>query len=149
MTETELCPLSSFSMLFFVSFFLMTQTTLLYAYRVYRYPVGMTLIQTLFSKILGARPQGTWMGWLVASGSVARIIGEIYGIIFWFTIECANMNLCNLNRSYHHLGRLHTVWNQLDLCCDNRSDDCADGEPFLYQRTHFEPCPARRRGSGD
>lgn len=35
----------------------------------------MTLIQTLFSKILGARPQGTWTGWMVASGSMGRIIG--------------------------------------------------------------------------
>lgn len=24
------------------------------------YPIGVTLIQTIFSKILGARPQGTW-----------------------------------------------------------------------------------------
>jgi hypothetical protein len=24
------------------------------------YPIGVTLIQTLFSKILGSRPQGTW-----------------------------------------------------------------------------------------
>jgi ceroid-lipofuscinosis MFS transporter 7 len=26
------------------------------------YPIGVTLIQTIFSKILGARPQGTWYG---------------------------------------------------------------------------------------
>lgn len=25
------------------------------------YPIGVTLIQTIFSKILGPRPQGTWM----------------------------------------------------------------------------------------
>jgi MFS transporter, ceroid-lipofuscinosis neuronal protein 7 len=36
----------------------------------------MTLIQTLFSKILGARPQGTWTGLMVAAGSMARIIGK-------------------------------------------------------------------------
>jgi MFS transporter, ceroid-lipofuscinosis neuronal protein 7 len=53
----------------------MTHQNLFIFFFSHRYPVGMTLIQTLFSKILGARPQGTWTGWMVASGSMGRIIG--------------------------------------------------------------------------
>jgi len=41
------------------------------------YPVGVTLIQSLFSKILGSRPQGTWMGVMLAAGSMSRIIGPV------------------------------------------------------------------------
>ncbi|KAG5677633.1 hypothetical protein PVAND_007374 [Polypedilum vanderplanki] len=48
-----------------------------YFFGVIGYPVGVTLIQTLFSKILGARPQGTWMGIMLAAGSMSRIVGPI------------------------------------------------------------------------
>jgi hypothetical protein len=41
-----------------------------------RYPIGVTLIQSLFSKILGARPQGTWMGTMLAFSCLPGIIGE-------------------------------------------------------------------------
>lgn len=41
------------------------------------YPIGVTLIQTIFSKVLGARPQGTWMGLFTAGGCVSRILGPI------------------------------------------------------------------------
>ncbi|KAL7050574.1 hypothetical protein ACKWTF_004128 [Chironomus riparius] len=41
------------------------------------YPIGVTLIQSLFSKTLGARPQGTWMGIMLASGSMSRIVGPL------------------------------------------------------------------------
>lgn len=107
-----------------------------------RYPVGMTLIQTLFSKILGARPQGTWMGWMVASGSVARIIGDLLHER-WYDKQ-RNWNVDSSNRSHHHIGRLHKVRNQLDICCDYSRDAGANGEPFLYQKTHSKQCPARR-----
>lgn len=41
------------------------------------YPIGTTLIQTLFSKILGPRPQGTWQGFMTVSGCLSRIFGPI------------------------------------------------------------------------
>lgn len=41
------------------------------------YPIGVTLIQTIFSKILGSRPQGTWMGLFTAGGCVSRILGPV------------------------------------------------------------------------
>ncbi|CRK92704.1 CLUMA_CG006231, isoform A [Clunio marinus] len=58
------------------------------------YPVGVTLIQTLFSKILGSRPQGTWMGIMLAAGSMSRIIGPViivggytkFGTIWTFSV---------------------------------------------------------------
>lgn len=42
------------------------------------YPIGLTLIQTIFSKVLGPRPQGIWQGLLTASGCLSRIFGPIF-----------------------------------------------------------------------
>lgn len=42
------------------------------------YPVGVTLIQTIFSKILGPRPQGVWMGLLTGAGCLSRVLGPIF-----------------------------------------------------------------------
>ncbi|XP_047990206.1 major facilitator superfamily domain-containing protein 8 isoform X2 [Leguminivora glycinivorella] len=39
------------------------------------YPLGVTLIQTIFSKVLGPRPQGLWQGVLTGAGCVARALG--------------------------------------------------------------------------
>lgn len=65
------------------------------------YPIGVTLIQTIFSKILGARPQGTWMGLFTAGGCVSRILGPVavgsiytrYGTTWTFGITMAMMLL--------------------------------------------------------
>ncbi|XP_064637384.1 major facilitator superfamily domain-containing protein 8-like [Lineus longissimus] len=42
------------------------------------YPICFVIANTLFSKILGPRPQGFMMGVLTASGSLARTVGPIY-----------------------------------------------------------------------
>ncbi|CAB3367038.1 Hypothetical predicted protein [Cloeon dipterum] len=41
------------------------------------YPIGVTLLFSIFSKILGSRPQGVWMGLMMGTGSFARAIGSI------------------------------------------------------------------------
>lgn len=41
------------------------------------YPIGVTLIQTIFSKILGTRPQGVWMGIITGAGCFSRIMGPV------------------------------------------------------------------------
>lgn len=41
------------------------------------YPLAQTIIVSMFSKMLGNKPQGTWMGWIGAMGSLGRIIGPI------------------------------------------------------------------------
>jgi ceroid-lipofuscinosis MFS transporter 7 len=41
------------------------------------YPIGLTLIQTIFSKALGPRPQGVWMGLLTNAGCLSRILGPL------------------------------------------------------------------------
>ncbi|KAK3600521.1 hypothetical protein CHS0354_028721 [Potamilus streckersoni] len=33
---------------------------------------------TIYSKILGPKPQGLWMGWLTASGNLARTLGPVF-----------------------------------------------------------------------
>lgn len=63
------------------------------------YPIGLTLIQTIFSKILGSRPQGTWQGFMTASGCLSRILGPIcvshlytrYGIFWTFSTTAIMM----------------------------------------------------------
>uniref|UniRef100_A0A6B2EFK6 Putative transporter/transmembrane protein n=1 Tax=Phlebotomus kandelakii TaxID=1109342 RepID=A0A6B2EFK6_9DIPT len=42
------------------------------------YPIGVTLIQTIFSKVLGPRPQGTWMGLMTGSGCLSRVMGPVF-----------------------------------------------------------------------
>ncbi|ELK07648.1 Major facilitator superfamily domain-containing protein 8 [Pteropus alecto] len=37
-----------------------------------------TMSYSLYSKILGPKPQGVYMGWLTASGSAARILGPVF-----------------------------------------------------------------------
>ncbi|XP_030772922.1 major facilitator superfamily domain-containing protein 8 isoform X2 [Rhinopithecus roxellana] len=42
------------------------------------YPVCNLMSYTLYSKVLGPKPQGVYMGWLTASGSGARILGPVF-----------------------------------------------------------------------
>ncbi|XP_078532922.1 major facilitator superfamily domain-containing protein 8 [Lissotriton helveticus] len=42
------------------------------------YPVCNVMSYTLYSKILGPKPQGLYMGWLTASGSGARTLGPVF-----------------------------------------------------------------------
>lgn len=42
------------------------------------YPTCNVMSYTLYSKILGPKPQGVYMGWLTASGSGARTLGPIF-----------------------------------------------------------------------
>ncbi|KAI5633337.1 major facilitator superfamily domain-containing protein [Phthorimaea operculella] len=42
------------------------------------YPLGVTLIQTIFSKVLGPRPQGVWMGILTGAGCLSRALGPVF-----------------------------------------------------------------------
>lgn len=55
----------------------MTQFLLGYLMTCIGYPIGVTLIQTIFSKILGPRPQGVWMGMITGSGCLSRILGPV------------------------------------------------------------------------
>ncbi|XP_068149117.1 LOW QUALITY PROTEIN: major facilitator superfamily domain-containing protein 8 [Drosophila tropicalis] len=47
------------------------------------YPIGVTLIQTIFSKVLGPRPQGVWMGWMTGSGCFSRFMGPVFMGFFY------------------------------------------------------------------
>ncbi|XP_028657485.1 major facilitator superfamily domain-containing protein 8 isoform X1 [Erpetoichthys calabaricus] len=42
------------------------------------YPACNVMSYTLYSKILGPKPQGVYMGWLTASGSGARTVGPVF-----------------------------------------------------------------------
>uniref|UniRef100_A0AAG5DWD9 Major facilitator superfamily (MFS) profile domain-containing protein n=1 Tax=Anopheles atroparvus TaxID=41427 RepID=A0AAG5DWD9_ANOAO len=49
-----------------------------YAFTAVGYPIGVTLITTIFSKVLGPRPQGTWMGVMTGSGCLSRALGPVF-----------------------------------------------------------------------
>lgn len=42
------------------------------------YPIAQSIAQGLFSKMLGPKPQGLWMGVLTGVGSLSRIAGPIF-----------------------------------------------------------------------
>ncbi|XP_071449181.1 major facilitator superfamily domain-containing protein 8 isoform X2 [Hetaerina americana] len=57
-----------------------------YAFTAVGYPIGVTLIQTLFSKILGPRPQGVWMGFITGSGCLSRVMGPVFVAYIYTTL---------------------------------------------------------------
>ncbi|XP_046742195.1 major facilitator superfamily domain-containing protein 8 isoform X1 [Diprion similis] len=60
-----------------------TQFLLGYGLTTIGYPLGVTLIQTIFSKILGPRPQGVWMGLMTGAGCASRVMGPVFvGLIY-------------------------------------------------------------------
>lgn len=54
-----------------------------YGFTTVGYPVGVTLVQTIFTKVLGPRPQGLWMGLMTGAGCASRVLGPIFvGLIY-------------------------------------------------------------------
>ncbi|XP_011301992.1 major facilitator superfamily domain-containing protein 8 [Fopius arisanus] len=49
-----------------------------YVFTTIGYPIGVTLTQTIFSTILGPRPQGLWMGMLTGTGCASRVLGPVF-----------------------------------------------------------------------
>lgn len=79
-----------------------TQFLIGYTFTTIGYPLGVTLNQTIFSKILGPRPQGVWMGLMTGAGCVSRILGPVcvgviynrYGTYQTFGVTGASLVLC-------------------------------------------------------
>jgi len=60
-----------------------TQFLIGYTFTSIGYPIGVTLMQTIFSKILGPRPQGVWMGLMTGAGCASRVLGPVFvGFIY-------------------------------------------------------------------
>ncbi|KAG7199231.1 hypothetical protein KM043_018100 [Ampulex compressa] len=60
-----------------------TQFFIGYGFTTIGYPLGVTLIQTIFSKVLGPRPQGVWMGLMTGGGCASRVMGPVFvGLIY-------------------------------------------------------------------
>ena len=55
-----------------------TQFVIGFGFTVLGYPVGVTLVQTIFSKVLGPRPQGLWMGLMTGAGCLSRALGPVF-----------------------------------------------------------------------
>ncbi|KAJ8262492.1 hypothetical protein GJAV_G00167070 [Gymnothorax javanicus] len=77
------------------------------------YPTCNVMSYTLYSKILGPKPQGVYMGWLTASGSGARTLGPVFvsqvytllGPRWAFSLICGLMlaAVILLSAAYHRL----------------------------------------------
>ncbi|KAM9331450.1 major facilitator superfamily domain-containing protein 8 [Gastrophryne carolinensis] len=77
------------------------------------YPVCNVMSYTLYSKIIGPKPQGVYMGWLTAAGSAARTLGPVFvsetythlGPRWTFGIICGivAMSLLHLSAVYKRL----------------------------------------------
>lgn len=72
----------------------MAQYLMGYALMAFGFPITFTLLQTIYSKVLGCRPQGFWMGLIIGTGCLARVLGPVcigftythYGMYWTFGI---------------------------------------------------------------
>lgn len=55
----------------------LTQFLIGFAFTSLGYPITFTLMQVIYNKVLGCRPQGVWMGFFTIAAGVSRIIGPI------------------------------------------------------------------------
>ncbi|KZC09574.1 Major facilitator superfamily domain-containing protein 8, partial [Dufourea novaeangliae] len=77
---TELMPVgcpSTQEWCFYTPRLTVTQFLIGFAFTTTGYPLGVTLIQTIFSKVLGPRPQGIWMGFMTGAGCASRVLGPV------------------------------------------------------------------------
>lgn len=75
-TESLGCP-STQKWCFYTPQLTITQCLIGFGFTTIGYPLGVTLIQTIFSKVLGPRPQGVWMGLMTGAGCASRVLGPI------------------------------------------------------------------------
>ncbi|XP_014217361.1 major facilitator superfamily domain-containing protein 8-like, partial [Copidosoma floridanum] len=54
-----------------------------YGFTAIGYPIGVSLVQSIFTKVLGTRPQGVWQGLLTGGGCASRVLGPVFvGLIY-------------------------------------------------------------------
>ncbi|XP_034189832.2 CLN7/MFS domain-containing 8 isoform X1 [Osmia lignaria lignaria] len=75
-TESLGCP-NTQKWCFYTPQLTITQCLIGFGFTTIGYPLGVTLIQTIFSKVLGPRPQGVWMGFMTGAGCASRVLGPI------------------------------------------------------------------------
>ncbi|XP_059487395.1 major facilitator superfamily domain-containing protein 8-like [Neocloeon triangulifer] len=98
------CPVDEQPWCAFTPAMTITQLFLGYFFTSVGYPIGITVIQTLFSKILGPRPQGVWQGVMTGSGCASRVLGPVFlsyiyvklGTVWTFSLTTVMMALCCL-----------------------------------------------------
>ncbi|KAF4522922.1 hypothetical protein B566_EDAN012081, partial [Ephemera danica] len=103
-TEPVGCPVSSQPWCAYTPAMTIEQLILGYALTSVGYPIAVTLIQTIFSKLLGPRPQGVWMGIMTGSGCFSRVLGPVFvsfvyarlGTVWTFSLTAVTMALCCL-----------------------------------------------------
>ncbi|XP_023023501.2 CLN7/MFS domain-containing 8 [Leptinotarsa decemlineata] len=111
----------------------LTQFIIGYVLTAFGYPIGVTLIQTIFSKLLGSKPQGVWMGLMTGSGCLSRVMGPVfvtyiyeqYGTIWTFTLTAIMMLSCLI-----WLLSFQTVLNPKEMVSKNEGRELNDAMHF-------------------
>jgi ceroid-lipofuscinosis MFS transporter 7 len=92
------------------------------------FPLANVMLFSLYSKVLGPRSQGLWMGLLNSSGSAARMMGPIaimqlfvhvglrwmYAMVAMFLFGTGMLGICYYDRLIVHVqqrGEQPTTWN--------------------------------------
>ncbi|XP_013196044.2 major facilitator superfamily domain-containing protein 8 [Amyelois transitella] len=91
----------------------LTQFLLGYASVSVGYSLGVTLIQTIFSKVLGPRPQGVWMGVLTGAGCVSRALGPVFVAAVYARRGPAATFSCTAALTFLALAALRAVYGRL------------------------------------
>lgn len=105
------------------------------------YPIGVTLIQTIFSKVLGPRPQGVWMGLMTGSGCLSRVLGPVFvtyvytrlGTIWTFGITTLMM-LIPMVWLQLFLGRITEAINRVGKVSHTKSNEILKLETDLNKQ---------------
>lgn len=75
-TDAVGCP-SSQEWCYYTPAMTFTQLVVTFIISTVGFSIGVTLVQTIFSKVLGAKPQGVWMGLMIGSGGLSRFVGGV------------------------------------------------------------------------
>lgn len=146
--ETEIvgCP-SVQKWCYYIPAMTVTQFLLGYAFIAIGYPIGVTLIQTIFSKVLGPRPQGVWMGLMTGAGCLSRFMGPVfvsfiytrYGTIWTFSITTVMMiiTMVWLQLVEKRLVPPDLPPIELQVC----SSEAINGKSSMEEYTHLQEKP--------
>ncbi|XP_050512598.1 major facilitator superfamily domain-containing protein 8 [Diabrotica virgifera virgifera] len=112
----------------------LAQFILGYMFTSFGYPIAVTLLQTIFSKLLGSKPQGVWMGFMVGAGCLSRVMGPIfvtyiyeeYGTVWTFGFTTVMMIVC----------QIWLLWIQKSLNPDLKKDE-ATTDQELQETSKF------------
>nr|XP_040579038.1 uncharacterized protein LOC121127673 [Lepeophtheirus salmonis] len=125
------------------------QVLLSYAICSISFPYCITLCAVIFSKIIGPRPQGLWMGALASSGSLARVSGPIlvsYAYkLFGINVTSALITILTLISLIITLIGHNRMVPLMDSNLKNSDQDSEEAEPCRLGHSKMNENPEQRK----